>query len=263
MRHLTFTGFQSGESVLHRLDPRTKLLCTLALMAALFVVDNIPIILFFWALAASLYPLGHIPLTVFWRHLRSFVWLYAITFSIHLLFDPGAKLLPLPWIGGVISLAGLRAGILFTVRIAALLSLSTLLMILTAPQDMTDGLERLLRPLSRLGVPIMAWALMISIALRFVPVLLDEGEKIRRAQISRGANLEGSWLVRLRKIPPLVIPLFAAALKRADDLAQALEARGYRGGRSRTRMIEMRLAGRDATALGMVFGLVACIWIWR
>lgn len=263
MRRFSFEEYQSGDSLLHRLDPRTRLLGTLVLIAAAFVIGRIPVILIFFALTASLYPLGRIPINVFLGHLKSFFWLYAITFLIHLLFHPGQKQIFLPIIGGLVSREGLEAGVLFTVRIAALVSLSTLLLAITTPQDLTDGLERLLRPLSRFGVPVSEGALTISIALRFVPVLLDEGEKIRRAQISRGADLEGSRIARLRKVPPLVIPLFASALKRADDLAQALEARAYKGGTGRTRMIEMQFGFWDVAALGITLAIAAGFWIWR
>jgi energy-coupling factor transport system permease protein len=259
----TFDEIHSSDSPLHRLDPRARLVCALALIATSFVIADIGAILLFLALTTALYPLGRLPLRVFWRHLKAFSWLYAITFLIHLIFHPGHKLIDLPIVGQFLSLEGLQAGMLFTVRIAALISISTLLLTLTPPQDMTDGLERMFRPFSRLGLPVSDGALTISIALRFVPVLLEEGVKIRRAQMARGADLEGLWLKRMRSIPPLVIPLFASALKRADDLAAALEVRAYRGGSGRTRMTQMRFSLRDIMALAVVFGVAAIFWIQR
>ncbi len=246
---LTLGRYFGGDSIIHRLDPRSKLICALLLMVAVFTIGSIIGIVLFMFLSMALFLLADIPLRLFWNNLRMFFLLYAITFAIHLFFHPGNAIIQLPLLGWEITLEGIRAGILFTVRIAVLISISTLLMSVTTPQDLTDGLEKLFRPLTGLRVPVSEGALMISIALRFVPILMQEAVKIQQAQVSRGADMEGSWIVRIRKSLPMILPLFAGALKKADDLALALEARGYRGGKGRTKLIELRIQQRDVTAL--------------
>jgi len=263
LRDLTIGSYLAGDSVLHRLDPRTKLLSALMLMAATFVVSRIPAIVLLFVLSSGLYGLGRLPARHLWRNLRPFFWLYAITFAIHLFFHPGQVLIAVPILGIAATLEGLQAGILFTLRIAVLISVSSLLLTLTTPQDLTDGLERMLRPLSRLGMPIAEGALALSIALRFVPIFFEEAEKIRRAQISRGADLEGAWPIRIRKTLPVILPLFAGAQKRADDLAMALEARAYQGGRGRTQMMALQLKMADALSLTMALMITAGFWLLR
>lgn len=224
-------------------------------MLGVFTVQRIICIVLLFGVISVLFPLAGIPLRVLWRNTRAFFWLYAITFLIHLFFHPGRVLLTLPLVEWGITFEGIEAGVLFTVRIAVLVSLSLLLMSVTTPQELTDGLERLLRPLSRFNVPVNEGALMVSIALRFVPILTQEALKIQRAQSARGADLEGSWLVRIRKSLPMILPLFSGALKKADDLALALEARAYRGGQGRTQMIELKISIRDLLAFALTAAL--------
>jgi energy-coupling factor transport system permease protein len=266
MQPILMGKFQEGDSLLHKLDPRTRLICAGILIVAIFAVHDVLAIVIFLALTVAFYPLAHIPVMVFLLNMKNYSWLYLITFLIHLLFGLGEKIIHLPILGGLVSGEGMLAGVLFTIRIASLISLFSLLLMLTTAQDITDSLERLLRPLSRFGLPIGEWALTLALALRFIPVLLEEGEKVRRAQISRGSDLEGigfNWIKRLHRLLPLIIPMFAGAQKRADDLALALEARAYRGGKSRTRMTEMRLLGRDFAALGVACSVAVGFWIWR
>jgi energy-coupling factor transport system permease protein len=262
LNDLTLGRYHPGESVLHRLDPRTKLLCTLVWMLVIFRIERVPGILVFLLLTVLLFPLAHLPLQIFWRNVRAFFWLYGITFLIHLFFHPGQVIWVVPGVGWNITAEGIQAGILFTVRIAILISISNLLMAVTTPQDITDGLEKMFRPLVRFGIPVGESALMISIALRFVPILWEESDKIRKAQISRGADLEGSWILRIRKTIPMILPLFAGALKRADDLAMALEARAYRGGRGRTQMISLQMSLRDYLAFTTTAGIMIAFWMY-
>jgi energy-coupling factor transport system permease protein len=217
-------------------------------MLGVFAVHHVIGIIFLFGTISLLFPLAGIPLQVLWRNTRAFFWLYVITFLIHLFFHPGRALVTVPLIGWQVTFEGIEAGVLFTVRIAVLVSLSLLLMSITTPQELTDGLEKLLRPLTRLKVPVSEGALMVSIALRFVPILTQEALKIQRAQTARGADLEGSWVKRIRKTLPMILPLFTSALKKADDLALALEARAYRGGQGRTQMMALSIAGRDMMA---------------
>ena len=255
LRDLTLGRYVSRDSLLHSLDPRTKLICALLFMIAVFFISNIGGIVLFLLLVVSLYPLAKIPLRFLWGNIRVFLWLYAVTFFIHVFLHPGDALVRLPLLGWEVTAEGIAAGVLFTVRIAILVSLSALLMSVTMPQDLTDGIEKLLRPLERLKVPVSEGALMVSIALRFVPILMQEAVKIQRAQMARGADLEGGWMVRIKKSLPMILPLFSGALKKADDLALALEARAYRGGRGRTQLAVLRMTGRDLSALALATGI--------
>ena len=231
-------------------------------MLVIFRIEQVSGILVFLLLTILLFPLARLPLHRFWRNVRAFFWLYGITFFIHLFFHRGQPVWVVPGLGWIITAEGIQAGILFTVRIAILITISNFLMAVTTPQDITDGLEKLFRPFARFGVPVGEIALMISISLRFVPILWEESDKIRKAQISRGADLEGSWILRIRKTIPMVLPLFAGALKRADDLAMALEARAYRGDEGRTQMISLRMSFRDYLAFLATAVLVLAFWIY-
>jgi energy-coupling factor transport system permease protein len=250
-----------GNSVLHKLDPRTKLFCTLILMVGIFAAHRDLALLSLFIAAVGCFLMGGIPLQKVVRNLIAFAPLFAITFAIHLFSNPGHDLFAVPLLGWRATLQGLQAGVLFTLRMADLIMVMGLFLSLTAPQDLTDGLERLAAPLTKLGLPIAQGALTISIALRFAPVLLDEATRIRRAQISRGARLDGSALLRLHRFLPIILPLFAGALQRADDLALALEARGYRGGPGRTRMNPLRFSRRDAVALCVILLIAFVAWV--
>jgi energy-coupling factor transport system permease protein len=230
------------------MDPRAKFICTLILMITIFAVKQ-PVTMIALLIASGLaYNIGGVSIASFWKNLKAFFWLYIITFTLHLFLHSGDSLFQFPVLGWVITFQGLEAAVLFTARIAVLISLSTLLMAVTTPQDLTDGLERLLKPLHHLKVPVSEGALMVSLALRFVPILTQEAQKIQAAQKARGADLEGSWIIRLHKTLPMILPLFAGALRRADNLAVALEARGYRGGANRTHLMAMKFGVRDWSA---------------
>ncbi len=261
--NLTAGQYCAGSSILHHLDPRTKFICVLIAMAALFVVRDVIWILIFLFLVVILYRLAQIPLWKFWQNVKALSLLYVITFVIHLFIHPGDVLLKLPFIGWEISSNGVAAGILFTVRIAVLISISNLIMTVTTPQDITDGLERLLKPLALLRFPVSQVAMLISIALRFVPIMLREADNIRQAQIARGADFEGAWINRIKKFVPLMIPLFSCALKRADNLALALEARGYQGGHNRSRMIELRMGQNDVVAYVVVLIFTVVLFLFN
>ncbi len=257
LQDLTLGRYVPGDSLLHRMDPRAKFIAALTLMITIFAVERPIVMIALLILTGLAYRLGDVSLSSFGKNLRAFFWLYVITFVLHLFLHSGDPLWRIPVLGWAITVPGLEAAVLFTARIAVLVSLSTLLMAVTTPQDLTDGLERLFKPLQRLKVPVSEGALMVSIALRFVPLLLQEARKIQAAQKARGADLEGSWLTRLPKILPLILPLFAGALRKADNLAVALEARGYRGGAERTHLQSMKFGVRDW--LGLAFSLVLAI----
>jgi energy-coupling factor transport system permease protein len=252
--------FVPGDSFLHRLDPRSKLFGLLIFLVAAFAAGSLVQLAILLIFLLLLFIVSRFSMTRVFRNMLIFAPLFIITFAIHFLGHPGQALFEIPILRLVATVEGLLAGVLFTLRMIGLILILGLFMALIAPQDLTDSLEKLARPLARLGLPVSQGALTISIALRFVPILAAEADRIRRAQASRGAPLEGVAIFRLHRLAPLLLPLFAGALKRADDLALALEARGYRGGVGRTQMQELRFRADDALAIFL--SLVFCAGIW-
>lgn len=189
-----------------------------------------------------------IPLSYLLRGLRPLLVVIVIAASFHLLFTPGETLWRIGPIG--LSKEGAAAALHMTVRLVLMVTSLTLVTLTTTPLALTDGLERLLSPLRAFKLPVHEVAMMMAIALRFIPVLGDELEKIMKAQVARGADLEsGGLLRRIRNLVPLLVPLFVSVFQRADELGLAMEARGYRGGEGRTRMKELHWTARDGAAL--------------
>ncbi len=232
LKDITLGQYYPGNSYLHRLDPRSKLLTSLILMTGLLVSHNWTLILLEIGVCLLAVGFSKVPIGVFMRNLKWFVWLFSITFAIHAL-DVHVKG-TLPYFGVALSEAGLRAGLLYTVRLVLLIVFAALLTLTTVPVALTDGLERLLAPLKRFKLPVHEFAFMMTLALRFIPILIQEGERVKNAQLSRGASLEGPLLQRIRNMVPMLLPLFISAIRRADDLAIAMAARNYTGGDGRT-----------------------------
>lgn len=253
--------YVAGSSALHRLDPRTKLVAAVALMTAALTARCVPPVLAFGAFVGVAAALSRLPPSLLLRNLRSFAWLLAVTALLHALMTPGHLLWHLPWLGVKVTREGVDAAVLFSLRLAAVVTTAALLTLTTSPLELTDGLESLLRPLRRVGVPAHELAMTVSIALRFIPVLAEEADRIRKAQIARGAEFGGGPVARARKLVPLLVPLFLSAFERADRLAVAMEARGYRGGEGRTHYRQLRLGRLDAVA-ALVTGLAIAAMAW-
>ena len=181
------------------------------------------------------------------------------TFALHALLTPGQLLWPIPYTDLAITREGLIRGAFFTLRLAAVVVTAALMTLTTAPLELTEGLERLLNPLRRFGFPAHELAMMVTISLRFIPVLIDEAERLRKAQLARGADFSGGPIRRARSLIPLLVPLFISAFDRADRLALAMESRCYRGGIDRTSYHELRFARRDLIAGLTVVAVVAAI----
>jgi energy-coupling factor transport system permease protein len=216
----------------------------------------------FGALLVVASALSRLPPSLLLRNLRPFLWLFAFTLALHALVTPGTYLWAAPRFGLHVSREGLGSGAFFTARLAAVITTASLFTLTTAPLELTGGLERLLGPFRRIGLPAHELAMMISIALRFIPVLVEEAERLRKAQLARGADFGGGPIRRARQLVPLLVPLFVSSFERADRLALAMESRGYRGGEGRTSYHELRLHGRDlvaalvaATAVGVMLAL--------
>ncbi|MGH3145054.1 MAG: energy-coupling factor transporter transmembrane component T family protein [Rubrobacter sp.] len=247
--------FYPVSSPLHALDPRSKIVATAVLVLGLFLVDSIAGLLFVAAAVAALVAVSGIPVRAFLRLLRPVVYIVGLTVVFQVLFSrEGTTLVEWGWLE--VHMGGLRLGVFLALRILLLVSAAGLLTATTAPVALADGLEDLLSPLARLRFPAHEVAMMMTIALRFIPTLGEEAEKITRAQAARGADFsEGGPLRRARALVPVLVPLTVGAFRRADELADAMESRGYRGGEGRTRYRELRLGARDALALAIT-GLI-------
>ena len=244
-----------GDSFLHRMDPRVKIVLLFFFLLLIFFVENV---VGFAALSVSVALLmifSKVPLGMQLRSIRPILWIVLFTFAVHLFMTPGEEMLRLgPFTA---TWEGLARGAYIGLRLVLLILLSTLLTLTTSPLRLTDGLEALLSPLRRFRVPVHELSMMMTIALRFVPTLLEEMDRIMKAQKARGMDFEqGSIVRRVRAIVPVLVPLFLSAFRRADELALAMEARCYRGGENRTRMKELRM-GRVDYAAAAVFLLGA------
>jgi energy-coupling factor transport system permease protein len=252
---LTLGRYYPTGSHVHRLDPRVKMLGALGLLVAVLATES-PLSYAFLTLALiGLVVLSRLSPGFLWRNLTSLKWLLVIVFLMHGVLTRGTPIIELvPWI----SREGVLVGAVFAWRVALMVSVATVLTATTSPVDLGDGIERLLRPFERLGLPVHELAMVSVIALRFVPTLLDEAGRIIKAQMGRGVSFEGGLVARARSAVPILVPLFASAFRRADDLALAMDARCYRGAAGRTKFIELTLDGGDAVGFLVVGLLIAC-----
>ncbi|OUP06903.1 energy-coupling factor transporter transmembrane component T [Collinsella sp. An2] len=253
--------YYSATSPIHSLDPRVKLVLTVVFMVSCFFVGNLPTLVLAGAIVGLAIALAHVPLGRLLAQIRPIVLFLVVTSVINLFFVQTGDLLVA--VGPIrIFTGGVEAALLYTLRFFLLLLAGSLLMLTTQPVALTDGAEKLLAPLERLGAPVSQVTLILSIALRFVPTLSQEAKNIVAAQTARGADLENKGaLAYVRACVPLLVPLFASALRHAENLGRAMDARCYTGGEGRTHYHVMRLDARhDGLAIGvMALYLVALI----
>jgi energy-coupling factor transport system permease protein len=252
---LTLGRYYATGSVIHRLDPRVKMVGVLALLVVTLVTESPWAYAFITATLIALVLLARIRPGLLLRNAGSLKWLLLIVFVMHGFFTKGA-----PVFDAIPSFTreGASIGVIFAWRIGLMVSAATLLTSTTSPVDLGDGLERLFAPLSRVGLPVHELAMISVIALRFVPTLLDEAGRIIKAQIGRGARFDGGPIARARSAVPILVPLFASAFRRADDLALAMDARCYRGAAGRTKYIELEFGLSDVLASIVVAAVVIC-----
>ena len=241
--------FYPVASPLHALDARAKILATAVLAVGLFLVDSVAGFLVIAAAIVLLVGASRVPPGAFFRLLRPVAFIVALTVVFQVFFSrEGATLLE--WGFLEVHEGGLGMGLFLALRILLLVSVAGLLTTTTAPVALADGIEDLLAPLKKLRFPAHEVAMMMAIALRFIPTLQEEAQKITKAQAARGADFsEGGLVRRVRAMLPVLVPLTIGAFRRADELAEAMESRGYRGGEGRTRYRELRFRARDALAL--------------
>ncbi len=247
LRDITLGQYYQTESVIHRLDPRVKLAGTLLYIISLFFFKNFIGYLLAALFLAAVIRLSHVPFKFMVRGMRAIVLLLLITVVFNLFLTPGESLVQIGKL--TITDEGLAMAATMVVRLSMLVVGSSIMTLTTTPNNLTDGMEKGMRPLKLLHVPVHEVAMMMSIALRFIPILLEETDKIMKAQIARGADFEsGNFIRRARALVPLLVPLFISAFRRANDLAMAMEARCYRGGDGRTKMKPLIYQKRDRIA---------------
>ena len=218
-------------------------------MICIFFIHRWEVLLAYLVILPVLFRMAKLSISLVLNNLRAFWGLFLLTLILHGLFTPGRILWKLPLVSIYITEDGLYQGFFYALRIGILIILANLLTLTTSPMSLTDAIERFLAPFRRLGVPAHEIGMMLSISLRFIPILLDESERIRRAQVSRGARFEGNVFHRIRSIVPLIIPLFLSAFRRAHELALAMDARCYNGGEKRTNYYILSFRRIDALAL--------------
>ena len=250
-----------GDTVIHRLDPRTKLIAVIFYIAALFCAKGIAAYGFVIAFLLAVILLSCVRLSVLFVTLKPLLIVICLTAFLNLFYTAGEPLASF-WIF-TITKEGLRNAAAMVLRISMLVLGTFLLTYTTSPMDLTDALERLLRPLQRIGIPVHELSMMMCIALRFIPTLMHETEKLVQAQKARGADFESGNLIRRAKaLVPILVPLFVSAFRRADELATAMESRCYNGGEGRTKMKQFRFYASDRIALLITAAVFSAVLIF-
>ena len=261
LSNITMGQYYPTDSIVHRLDPRVKILLTIAFIVGIFLVHSL------WGYALALVfvyfmaRLSHVPFKMLMRGLRPLRFILVLTFVLNLFFSGEGTIL-WQWSFITITHEGLSRAVHYCLRLLFLVIGTSLLTLTTSPVSLSDGLELLLSPLKVIHFPAHELAMMMTIALRFIPTLLEEADKIMKAQMARGADFEsGNLLARAKAMVPLLVPLFVSAFRRAGDLATAMESRCYRGGESRTRLRVLKLTRADLYASLIMAAFVGLIVI--
>lgn len=265
IRDITLGQYYPVDSILHRMDPRTKLFGTMVFLVSLFLADSIlayAVATVFLILAIRL---SKVPFSFMVRGLKAIVFLLLISVSFNLFLTEGEILFQLGFLK--VTKEGLRMAVFMGIRLMYLVIGSSIMTLTTTPNELTDGLEKSLGFLNKVRVPVHEISMMMSIALRFIPILIEETDKIMKAQMARGADFEsGNLIQKAKSMVPLLVPLFISAFRRATDLAMAMEARCYRGGEGRTKMKPLHYEKRDRAAYGVyalyLAAIVAVRMLW-
>lgn len=262
LRDITLGQYYQTDSILHRLDPRVKLIGTFAFIVGLFLAGNVA----GYAVAAiflvSMIRLSHVPVKFMLKGMKAIAFLIVITVVFNTFMTPGEVLIQV-W-----KLKVTKEGLIMAAKLAVRLSFlivgSSIMTLTTTPNQLTDAIESVMGPLKRLHVPVHEVAMMMSIALRFIPILMEETDKIMKAQEARGASFDsGNLIDKTKALIPLLVPLFISAFRRANDLAMAMEARCYRGGDSRTKMKPLIYRRRDVLGYGVIISFLALVIVTR
>ena len=262
IRDITLGQYYPAKSVIHQLDPRVKLVTTMIFVISLFVAKGAIGYAVATVFLAAMIKLSKVPFSFMTRGLKAIIMILMLTVIFNLFLIDGDVVL---WRFGFLRITdkGVKTAVFMAIRLIYLIIGSSVMTLTTTPNDLTDGLEKLLNPLKKIHVPVHEIAMMMSIALRFIPILLEETDKIMKAQIARGADFETGGLIQKAKaMVPLLVPLFISAFRRATDLAMAMEARCYRGGEGRTKMKPLQYQSRDRIAYAVVWGYLLLMFVF-
>ena len=262
LRDITIGQYYPADSCIHRLDPRTKIISTLIYIVSLFLIRTFPGFLVVSVAFLGVLILSHVPFFYLVRGLKPILFILLITVAFNIFLTSGTVLWQ--WKFLKITKEGLQRGGFMAVRLVLLIFGTSMMTYTTTPNQLTDGLERLMSPLKLIHFPAHEMAMMMSIALRFIPILTEEATRIRKAQMARGADMEsGGPIKRAKAMVPVLVPLLVSAFRRAFDLAMAMEARCYHGGKGRTKMKPLRYHGRDFFGYGYMACYLATIILLR
>ncbi|MCG8501927.1 MAG: energy-coupling factor transporter transmembrane protein EcfT [Firmicutes bacterium] len=258
IKDITLGQYFPGTSPVHRLDPRIKIILTLLYIFALFTIKNFTGYILFAAFTTTIIYISTIPVKYVFKGLKPLLFIIILTAFVNMFMTGGVTLFTIGPL--VATYEGVEIAVMMVLRLLFLIIGTSLLTFTTSPILLTDGIEKLLNPFKRIGVPAHELAMMMTIALRFIPTLLEETSKIMKAQMARGADFEsGNLIKRAQGLVPLLVPLFISAFRRADELAIAMESRCYRGGDQRTRMKQLQLSKVDYKAVALFIILIAVL----
>ena len=262
IRDITIGQYYPADSVIHKLDPRVKLMAVVLYVVSLFTFRGILGFVLVTVALAGMIKLSKVPFRFMIKGLKAIVIILLITAMFNLFLTPGEPLVTVWKIK--ITDKGLKSAVFMAIRLIYLILGTSTLTLTTTPNQLTDGMEKALRPLNKIYVPVHEIAMMMSIALRFIPILIEETDKIMKAQIARGADFEsGNLIKKAKSMVPLLVPLFISAFRRANDLALAMEARCYNGGAGRTKMKPLKYKKADLVSYGVITGYMVLVILVR
>ena len=240
LKDITLGQYYPSDSFIYRLDPRTKILVILCMMTVFVITHSLVKLIIALGLILFIVKTSKIPFFLVVRNLKPFLWLFLLTIIFHVfLTRQGEAIFTVPIINILVTKSGLMNGLVYSFRLGILILLAAILTLTTSPMEITDALDRFLKPLQKLGISSHEFTMMITLSLRFIPTLLFEADKLQKAQVSRGATFEGNLFQRIKSVIPLILPLFISVFRRADELALAMDARCYTGGKGRTSFKEL------------------------
>ena len=260
--NITLGQYVPGKSFLHRMDARVKIVLIIAFIVLVFVGQNYPALGIVVVSVLGVMAFSNVPVKLYFKSLRMIIFVVILTAGLNLFYGRGEPL----WQFGFMTIteAGITNAVFIALRIISLIFISSVLTFTTSPTDLTDALERLMKPLKVLHISVHEIAMMMSIALRFIPTLVDELDKIKKAQMARGADFDtGGLAAKAKSMVPLLVPLFISAFRRADELAMAMEARCYRGDINRTKMKKLEYRKNDYITFGVVTGVTVLVILSR
>ncbi|MEG0252318.1 MAG: energy-coupling factor transporter transmembrane component T [Christensenellaceae bacterium] len=262
LKNITLGQFFPGDTIIHKLDPRIKILLALVFLITVFVVKTFYGFIALAVLFGAIIAVSKVGIKTVLRGIKPLMFIIVFTFILNVLFYNGKSII---WEWGIIKISweGLEKAIFISIRLILLIVATSLLTLTTSPMQLTDGLESLLKPLKKIRFPVHEMAMMMSIAMRFIPTLIEETDRIMKAQTARGAEFDsGNIIKKAKNMIPLLVPLFVSAFKRADELALAMESRCYNGGEGRTRLKVLHMVQADWIAFALTTAVCVLFMIF-